>query len=131
MELRLPMRVRVVKGERLGTRIVNPHEVSVFYGPRLFAFVDTKNLEIVPPLVSLDLSEQIQAAGPDTLKAWARTTSFTNRNSNDCRFIALMSRCIWIVAGVFIWRRTALCRAIWPVPPLSLRLQRQAPGVGR
>lgn len=73
VELRLPMRVRMVKGERLGTRIVNPHEVSVFYGPRLFAFVDTKNLDIVPPLISLDLSEKIQAAAPNRLHAWART----------------------------------------------------------
>jgi hypothetical protein len=49
--------------------------VSVFYGPRLFSFVDTKNLEIVPPLVTLDLSEPIEADGPDRLRAWAHTAT--------------------------------------------------------
>jgi DUF1680 family protein len=73
--LRLPMKVRIIKGQTLGRYMVDPRDVSVFYGPRLFCFVDTKNLDIVPPLVSLDLSESIQAANPDQLKAWARTAT--------------------------------------------------------
>jgi DUF1680 family protein len=75
VELRLPMKVRVVQGQRLGRHIVDPREVSVFYGPRLFCFVDTKNLNIVPPLVALDLSETIQPTAPDRLTAWATTVT--------------------------------------------------------
>jgi hypothetical protein len=75
VELRLPMKVRLVKGQRLGSHVVDPREVGVFYGPRLFCFVDTKNLNIVPPLVTLDLSQDIQPAGPDRLTAWATTVT--------------------------------------------------------
>ena len=75
VELRLPMKVRVVKGQRLGRYVLDQRVVSVFYGPRLFCFVDTKNLDIVPPLVTLDLSESIQPNGPDRLTAWANTVT--------------------------------------------------------
>ena len=79
VEVRLPMQVRLIKGQTLGQYMVDPRDVSVFYGPRLFAFVDTKNLDIVPPLVSLDLSEQIQADAPNRLHAWAQTVSGERR----------------------------------------------------
>ena len=75
MELRLPMKVRLVKGQRLGRYVLDPREVAVFYGPRLFCFRDTINLNIVPPLVTLDLSENILPAGPDRLTAWATTVN--------------------------------------------------------
>lgn len=75
VELRLPMKVRLIHGERFGSYVVNPRDVAVFYGPRLFCFVDIKNPEIVPPLVTLDLSERIESDGPDRLKAWAQTAT--------------------------------------------------------
>jgi DUF1680 family protein len=75
VELRLPMKVRVVKGRRHGRHVLDPREVAVFYGPRLFCFVDTKNPTIVPPLITLDLSEAIRPVEPKRLSAWATTVT--------------------------------------------------------
>jgi DUF1680 family protein len=75
VELRLPMRVRTLMGRRHGIHVIAPQEVAVFYGPRLFCFVDTKNLTVVPPLVTLDLAEPIQAIEPNRLTAWANTVA--------------------------------------------------------
>ena len=75
IELRLPMKVRVVRGRRHGQYVLDPNEVAVFYGPRLFCFVDIKNLAVVPPLVTLDLSEDIRPVEPSRLTAWATTVT--------------------------------------------------------
>ncbi|MCC6803332.1 MAG: glycoside hydrolase family 127 protein [Anaerolineae bacterium] len=74
-ELHLPMRVRIVRGQNFGSHVIDERDVCVFYGPRLFSFVDTKNMDLVPPFISLDLSQPIEASGPDRLRAWARTVA--------------------------------------------------------
>jgi uncharacterized protein len=75
VELRLPMKIRLVPGQRIGRYIIDERDVSIFYGPRLFTFVDTKNLDVSPPMISLDLSESIRPLGPDQLQAWAWTAA--------------------------------------------------------
>jgi hypothetical protein len=69
------MRVRIVRGQNFGNHVIDERDVSVFYGSRLFCFVDTKNMDLVPPFISLDLSQPIEASGPDRLRAWARTVA--------------------------------------------------------
>jgi DUF1680 family protein len=78
VELHLPMTIRIVHGQRFGNYVVDERDVSVFYGPRLFCFVDTKNTELVPPFITLDLSRPIEPQGLDQLRAWARTARGDN-----------------------------------------------------
>jgi DUF1680 family protein len=78
LELSLPLRVAVLRGQTLGQHILNPDEVAVFYGPRLFSLNDFHNPAVRLHLVRLrlpgeDLASGFRVVSPDHLEATGAT----------------------------------------------------------
>jgi DUF1680 family protein len=53
IEVHLPLKARVIEGNRIGEHILYPAQAAIFLGPRLFCFTDQANTETLPPLVRI------------------------------------------------------------------------------
>lgn len=73
LEVRFPLEVRVVRGQRLGRHVLHADEAAVYYGPRLFCVSDALNPTVLLHLVRVRLpangAPAIRRLSPDRLEA--------------------------------------------------------------